>query len=394
MTTSASSRTLPERAAALVDLLRRNAARTEEDRRVTEENIEALADAGLFLLTVPRRFGGRQASIRTLLEVSAELGRGCGSTAWFTALVNVCGWVVGLFPERAQREVYGEGPGARVCSVLTPGGTSRAAGGGQVVTGRWPFASGCLDAQWALLGTPVTGADGEQLDRGVALVPVAELTIEDTWHSVGMRGTGSHTLVAEEVFVPGHRILSLTGALRGEYPTEFTDEALYRSAFVPVLSSVLVGPQLGMARGGLELVTASLGKGRPLSHTFFAQAREASSTQIQLAEAAQLVDTAALHLMRAADDIDTWAASGTPMPLLDRARVRMDTATVARRSREALDILLSLHGAGSFAEANPLQRLWRDQETASRHAMTNPAVASELYGRALLGVEEQITALI
>ncbi|MEV4742561.1 acyl-CoA dehydrogenase family protein [Streptomyces sp. NPDC049555] len=394
MTTSDSSTTLPERAAALVDLLRRNAARTEEDRRVTEENIEALADADLFLLTVPRRFGGHQASIRTLLEVSAELGRGCGSTAWFTALVNVCGWVVGLFPERVQREVYGEGPGARVCSVLTPGGTSRAAGEGQVVTGRWPFASGCLDAQWALLGTPVTGADGEQLDRGVALVPLAELTVEDTWHTVGMRGTGSHTLVADDVFVPGHRILSLTGALRGEYPTEFTDEALYRSAFVPVLSSVLVGPQLGMARGGLELVTASLGKGRPLSHTFFAQARAASSTQIQLAEAAQLIDTAALHLMRAADDIDGWAASGRAMPLLDRARVRMDTATVARRSREALDILLTLHGAGSFAEANPLQRLWRDQETASRHAMTNPAVASELYGRALLGVEEQITPLI
>ncbi|MEV4443181.1 acyl-CoA dehydrogenase family protein, partial [Streptomyces sp. NPDC049577] len=164
--------------------------------------------------------------------------------------------------------------------------------------------------------------------------------------------------------------------------------------FVPVLSSVLVGPQVGMARGGLELVTESLAKGRPLSHTFFAQARAASSTQIQLAEAAQLVDTAALHLMRAADDIDNWAASGTCMPLLDRARVRMDTATVARRSREALDILLNLHGAGSFAEANPLQRMWRDQETASRHAMTNPAVASELYGRALLGIEEQITPLI
>ncbi|MEV4441536.1 acyl-CoA dehydrogenase family protein, partial [Streptomyces sp. NPDC049577] len=219
MTTSASSRMLIERASALVGLLRRNAARTEEDRDIAEENVESLADAGLFTLTVPERFGGHQASIRTLLEVSAELGRGCGSTAWFIALANVCGWVVGLFPERAQREVYGEGPGTRVCSVLTPGGTSRAAGAGLVITGRWPFASGCLHAQWALLGTPVTGADGEQLDRGVALVPMAELTIEDTWHTVGMRGTGSHTLVAEDVFVPDHRILSLTGALRGEYPT-------------------------------------------------------------------------------------------------------------------------------------------------------------------------------
>ncbi|GHF71105.1 acyl-CoA dehydrogenase [Streptomyces mashuensis] len=394
MTTDTKGKDLTERAAALVGLLRGNAARTEEGRRVVEENIEALAGAGLFALTVPGRFGGHQASVRALLEVSAELGRGCGSTAWTTALVNVCAWITALYPERAQREVFGEDPGARVCSVFTPGGTSRAAGSGQVISGRWPFASGCLHAQWALLGTPVTGAAGEQLDRGVALVPMAELAVEDTWHTVGMRGTGSHTLVAEDVFVPGHRILSVSRALRGEYPTEFTDEALYRAPFVPVLASVLVGPQWGMARGGLELVTASLAEGRPLSHTFFTRAREASSTQMQLAEAAQLVDTAGLHLMRAADDIDACAASGRRMPLRERARVRMDTATVARRSREALDILLNLHGAGSFTEANPLQRLWRDQETASRHAMTNPAVASELYGRALLGIEEQVTPLI
>lgn len=394
MTTSASSRVLPERAAALVGLLRRNAARTEEDRRVVEENITALSEGGLFGITVPQRFGGHQAGVRTLLEVSAELGRGCGSTAWTTTLINVCGWLIGLYPERAQRDVFGANPDARACGVLTPGGTSRAAGGGHVITGRWPFASGCLHAQWALLGIPFADASGEPAGRGLALVPMDELAVEDTWHTAGMRGTGSHTLVAEDVFVPGHRVLSVTRALRGEYPTEFTDEALYRSAFVPVLASVLVGPQLGLARGGLELVMASLSEGRPISHTFYEQAREASPAQMQLAEAAQLIDTATLHLTRAAEDIDGWAASGRYMPLLDRARVRMDTATVARRSREALDILLTLQGAGSFAEANPLQRIWRDQETASRHAMTNPAVTSELYGRALLGVEEQVSPLI
>ncbi|GAA2913069.1 acyl-CoA dehydrogenase family protein [Streptomyces thioluteus] len=395
MTTSAKSRQeLTERAAALVGLLRRNAARTEEDRQIAGENIEALAEAGLFGLTVPRRFGGHQTSVRTLVEVSAELGRGCGSTAWNTALFNICGWLVGLYPERAQCEVYGEDPGARACSVLTPGGTSRATGDGQVITGRWPFASGCLHAQWALLGIPLAGASGEPPERGLALVPTDELTVEDTWHTAGMRGTGSHTLLAEDVFVPAHRVLSVTGALRGEYPTEFTDEALYRAAFVPVLASVIVAPQPGLARGGMELVLESLAKGRPLSHTFYEQARQAPSVQMQLAEAAQLIDTAELHLLRAADEIDAWAASGRHMPLRERARVRMDSATVARRSREALDLLLNVHGAGSFAEANPLQRMWRDQEAASRHALTNPAISSEVYGRALLGIEEQVSALI
>ncbi|WP_258017562.1 acyl-CoA dehydrogenase family protein [Streptomyces noursei] len=385
---------LPERAAGLVELLRRNAARTEQDRQVAEENIAALDKAGLFGITTPERFGGRQASIRTLLEVTSELGRGCGSTAWVTSLINISGWAVGLYPERTQREVYEANPRARVCSALPPQGTSRAADGGQVISGRWGFASGCQHAGWALLGMQVSDASGEQVDQGLALVAMEQLTIEDTWHVAGMCGTGSNTLVADGVFVPAHHILSVTKAKQGEYPTEFTDEALYRTAFIPALSLSLAGPLLGLARGGLELVLASLAKGRGISHTFYDEAREAPAAQTQLAEAAQLVDTAALHLMRAADDVDSWAASGRCMPVPDRTRVRMDIATVARRSREALEILLNVQGARGFADGSPLQRIWRDLGTGSRHAMINPAIANEIYGRSLLGIEEQVTPLI
>ncbi|MFD0019910.1 acyl-CoA dehydrogenase family protein [Streptomyces sp. NPDC058382] len=385
---------LEESARALVPLLRDNAARTEADRRVAEENIEALAGAGLFRLTVPRRFGGHQADFRTFLDVTSELARGCGSTSWVTTLVNVCNWMVGLYPDRAQQEVWGEDPDARVCGVLAPSATSRAVDGGLVVTGRWGFASGSLHAQWATLGVPVVNASGRQTDQGAALIPMHELTIEDTWYVAGMRGTGSNTLVADEVFVPAHRILSVTQGVQGGYPTEHKDEALYRSALVPVLALVLAGPQVGLAQAGMDLVSASLAKGKGISYTFYERATDAPSTQIQLAEAAQLIDTARLHLMRAADDIDRWAGRGEYMPFETRARVRMDTGYVARRSREALDLLLSIQGAGSFAEANPLQRIWRDQETGSRHAVINPAIAGELYGRALLGIEEQVTPLI
>ncbi|MGW1202313.1 acyl-CoA dehydrogenase family protein [Streptomyces cyaneofuscatus] len=385
---------LKERAAALVPVLQANAARTEADRRIAEENIEALTEAGLLRLTVPKRLGGHEADFRTFLEVTSELARGCGSTAWVTTLINVCNWMAALYPDRAQQEVWGENPDARVCGVLAPSATTRAVEDGLVVTGRWGFASGSHHAQWASLGIPVVDAAGQQTDQGAALIPMHELTVEDTWYVAGMRGTGSNTLVADEVFVPEHRILSVTRAVQGDYPTEHQDETLYRSALVPVLALVLAGPQVGLAQAGMDLVTASLAKGRGISYTFYERADEAPSTQIQLAEAAQLVDTARLHLMRGAEDIDTWAASGVYMPFETRARVRMDTGYVARRSREALDLLLSIQGAGSFAEANPLQRIWRDQETGSRHAVINPAIAGELYGRALLGIDEQVTPLI
>ncbi|MFF7358515.1 acyl-CoA dehydrogenase family protein [Streptomyces filipinensis] len=386
--------TLPGRAAALVELLRRNAARTEQDRCVAAENIAALDEAGLFSLTVPQRLGGHQERIRTLVEVSSELGRGCGSTAWTTSLINISGWLIGLYPQRAQREVYAQGPGTRACAALPPHGTGRTADAGSIVTGRWGFASGCLHARWALLGMTLTDERGERLDQALALVPMDQLTIEDTWHVAGMRGTGSNTLVAEGVFVPAHRILSVTHALQGVYPTEFKEETLYRAAFVPTLALSLAGPLLGLARGAMELVLASLALGRGISHTNYAEAREAPSTQTQLAEAASLIDTATLHLMRAADDADSWAASGQSMPLINRTRARMDIGTVARCSRDALDLLLNVQGTRSFADDSPLQRIWRDLETGTRHAMVNPAIATEMYGRALLGIEDQISPLI
>lgn len=385
---------LVAKATDLLDLLRKNAFQTETDRRVVEENIEALAAAGLFKIAVPKRFGGHEADFSTYLKVTSTLGQACGSTAWVTSLINVCGWIMGLYPDQAQRDVYEENPEARVCGVFAPSSSTVAVDGGLKVTGKWGFASGSLHSQWAILGIPVVDATGAQIDQGLALIPMSELNIEDTWYVAGMRGTGSNTLVAEDVFVPSHRIMSLTQAVEGNYPTEHTEEALYRSAFVPVASLILVGPQLGLAKGALEFVKASLAKGKGIAYTFYDRATDAGSTQINIAAAASLVDTAELHMLRAAADIDTAAKGPGYLDFETRARVRMDVGTVATRSREAMDLLLSVQGAGSFAEASPLQQKWRDLETGSRHAVVNPAIASEAYGRALLGVKEQVTPLI
>ena len=385
---------LPARAAELLDLLRKNAGQTETDRRVVEENIDALAAAGLFKIAVPKRFGGHEADFSTFLRVSSTLGQACGSTAWVTTLANVSGWMVGLFPDQAQRDVYESDPEARICGVLAPSATSVAVEGGLRVTGKWGFASGSLHSQWALLGVPVVDHTGAQTDQGLALFPMNELTIEDTWHVAGLRGTGSNTLVAENVFVPAHRIVSMTQLVEGNAPTEHQNEALYHSAVVPVAALVLTGPLLGLAKGALDLVLNSLGKGKGISYTFYDRATDSGSTQINIAQAASLIDTAELHIFRAAADIDKAAASGDYMDFKTRARVRMDVGVAATRCREAMDLLLSVHGAGSFAEASPLQQKWRDLETGSRHAVVNPAISSEAYGRVLLGVKEQVTPLI
>jgi 3-hydroxy-9,10-secoandrosta-1,3,5(10)-triene-9,17-dione monooxygenase len=384
---------LLDRAAALRPLLERNAAQTEADRRLVDESLEAVREAGLLRIVNPRRFGGYETDIRTMLDVSATLATGCGSTGWVVNLINVCSWLVGLYSRKAQEEVWGSDPETRVAGALAPTATTRRVDGGLVVSGRWPWSSGSLHAQWGVGGVPVVDESGDVVDVGLALMPMHELSVEDTWFVAGMRGTGSNTIVADEVVVPDHRILPVPRALEGEYPTEFKDEVLYRSAFIPVLALILVGPLLGLARAALQYVVEKAPR-RAITYTSYERQTDSVAFQMAIAEAAAKVDTAHLHAYRAAADIDDAARAGTYPDLPARARVRMDAGWAARQAREAVDLLISAHGASAFAEASPLQRIWRDLNTASRHAVVNPSVNEEIYGKALLGVQPQITDLI
>jgi alkylation response protein AidB-like acyl-CoA dehydrogenase len=224
---------------------------------------------------------------------------------------------------------------------------------------------------------------------------MSELTIEDTWFVAGMKGTGSNTIIADRVFVPDHRYMSVPPAINGTYPTEHTDEALYRSALVPVLALILVGPLLGLGRAALKIALEKAPK-RAVSYTFFRTQAESTAFQLKLSEAAMTLDDATLHAHRAAGDIDTWAARGEQMDYLTRARVRADTGWTSRRVREAISLILDAHGASGFADSSPMQRIWRDANTAGRHAVVNSLVNEEVYGKALLGIgpEGQITDLI
>ncbi|MDF3312702.1 acyl-CoA dehydrogenase family protein [Rhodococcus sp. T2V] len=377
----------------LQPVLAKNSAQGEADRRVVEESITALTDAGAFKVAQPRRYGGYETSMRTMLDVSAAVGEADGGTAWVVTLCNVCAWLTGLFPEQAQDDVWADTPDAKVSGVLSPTSEAVKVDGGFTVTGRWYYNSGSWHASWAVLGIPITNADGEVIDQGLALIPRADLSFEETWFVAGMKSSGSNCLIATDVFVPEHRILPVPAAIGGDYATEHTDEILYRSAFVPLLSLVLAGPQLGMGRKALELVTAKADT-KAISYTFYTAQSDSVAFQLQIAEAAMLIDTAHLHAYRAADDIDTAAASGVYPDVIARTRVRADTGWVLDHITKAINILVSAHGAGSFGENNPLQRIWRDSNVAARHAVTLPAVNYEVYGKALLGRDDQITPLI
>lgn len=384
---------LVARAADLVPLLQRNAQRTEDGRRVVEENIAAIEAAGLFRLTQPRRFGGFQADFRTKIEVIRELARGCGSTGWTTSLLTGGAWFIGMWNEQVQNDVWGEDPNARIAGVLAPTGSATAGPGGFTVSGRWSYCTGCLHAQWLFLGVPVVNADGTLVDQGLLLVPAAEVAIEETWFVAGMRGTGSNTVVADEVVVPRHRFVSLRTLQAGGNDSPYTDEELYRVPFAVAAMTDLAGPQLGLARAALEFVVEQARR-RGVAYTDYATQADSPAVQLAVAKAATLIDTGELLTFRAVAEIDEAGRLGTFPEYRTRARCRMDVAQAIVNAREAIRELVSVHGSAGFAESSPLQRIWRDSEVASRHAVATPAIGAQVYGRALLGLGEGITPLV
>jgi alkylation response protein AidB-like acyl-CoA dehydrogenase len=376
-------------------ILTANVEETEANRRIAQPNIDALTYAGAFKVTVPRRFGGYEMTIREKLEVSAAVAEACGSTGWVVALTNVCNWMASVLPDQAQQDIFGANPEAKVAGVLNPSADVRKVEGGYQVSGQWPWASGSWHADWALVGIVVPDQAGKPVDQALAFIPMSELSIKETWFVTGMKGTGSNTILAEDVFVPRHRLHSVPRAIENEYATEHTGEALYRSSFIPVLTLILAGPQLGLGRAALRFVIDKAPK-RGIAYTKFERQIDSTAFQLQIANAATLVDTAHLHAFRAAADIDDAAAAGEKLSYVRRARVRADTAYAITKVREAIDVLVSAHGASSFADVSPLQRIWRDSNIAGRHAVVDPLVNQEVYGKALLGIpyEDNITPLI
>ena len=299
---------LVARSRELKPLLSKNGPLGETDRRVVEESIEAVHKAGLFKVCTPKRYGGWEMNTRAMLDVSSAVAEADGGTAWVVNLNNICCWLASLFPVKAQDEVFANDPDVRISGVLNPTATTTKVDGGYRVTGQWHYNSGGWHSQWAVLGMPIVNDAGETIDQGLGLFPIPDLELVDTWFVAGMKSSGSISLKADNAFVPNYRVLSMPRAIEGHYPTEMrSQEALYRSPFIPILSIILVGPILGLGRAALDFVRQKANS-RTIAYTFFEKQSASVAFQLQVAEAAMMIDTAHFHAYRAADDVDTAAA--------------------------------------------------------------------------------------
>jgi alkylation response protein AidB-like acyl-CoA dehydrogenase len=183
--------------------------------------------------------------------------------------------------------------------------------------------------------------------------------------------------------------------VKGMSPRSNTEELVYRESFAPTAIIAVAAPVLGLAQAALDLTLERISKGnKSIAYSIYDDVRSAPSMQLELAEAATLIETAVLHVRRWCDDITDAARAGEELPFKRRAQMRMDLGYAMRRCREAVGLLLNVQGASAFAESNPIQRVWRDLEMASRHGLLAPEIPHEIYGRALVGNFEPLSPLV
>lgn len=388
MAGSSASRTeteLLDRIRALHPLIRSHAASAERQRRVTREVVEALGDAGILRMNVPRHYGGYQSSLRTQVDVLSEISTACGSAGYLALSQAGSAFIAALFPDEVQDEIF-TGPDVRISSTLVPGSKAVPVDGGYTVNGKSPFASGCQDADWHLLTALDDTGEGPPELLWLA-IPMTELTILDDWDFSGLTGSGSNTVVARDVQVPAQRALRVGPLLEGECPSQRNSaDPFYRMPLILMFCAWTAASAVGLARGALAEFGERIHQ-RGITYTFYQHQHEAPVTHLQFAEAEMKVSAAELLSGDLVQVIESRAAAGEPYTTAERARIRAQCGYLARLCKEAGELVGSASGASSLHREVPVQRMVRDLNALNLHSFVNPAANLELYGRVLSGLE-------
>jgi 3-hydroxy-9,10-secoandrosta-1,3,5(10)-triene-9,17-dione monooxygenase len=373
------------RARDIVPTLLSRAQKCEDARVLLPENETLLHDAGLFRFHQPRRFGGMELPFIAVVDIVAELARGCPSTAWNVGNLGCHHWILAYYEPETQHEVWDENPDALIASsIALAAGRGRKVDGGYVVSGRWPFSSGVDNCQWNMLAVTVY-EDSKAVDWRLCLVPKDDYEIIDTWYAMGMIGTGSKDIEVKEVFVPERRALALARCRGGlEHPgAALNDGPLFRVPIVASAGHPLSASALGAAQGGFESVVDSF-KTRIGTYTG-AKVAEFQAVQIKIAEARVLIDSAT-HLMRQSGLGFQEYAEKNEVPDIDtKLRWRAQNAFAVRQARQAVETLWSCYGANAIYTRDPLQRYLRDLQAINQHFSFNFDIAGAAYGTFALG---------
>jgi 3-hydroxy-9,10-secoandrosta-1,3,5(10)-triene-9,17-dione monooxygenase len=356
-------------------------------RRLPDETVADLKRAGLFRLLQPSRWGGAEADPRTFFETQMAIASACPSTAWVFGVVGVHNWQLALFPLQAQEEVWGDDPDTLISSSYAPTGKVERCEGGFRISGRWSFSSGCDHCQWIFVGGMAPPEkEGGKPEMLTFLVPRREYRIDDNWHTIGLKGTGSKDIVIDNVFVPEHRTHKMIDGFRRASPgNEVNPAPLYRLPFGQIFVRSVSTSAIGAALGALDIYTGiaakrvAAGDGQKVA--------EDPSAQMVAAQAGALIDEARVVLHRNFDEMMTKVKAGQELTLDRRLRFRFDSAQAVVKCVAAIDLLFTASGGRAIFTDSAIGRFFLDVHAARAHYANNPDKPGRNWGGTQLGLK-------
>jgi len=382
LTGSARYNELWQKAEALLPTLRSRAAKCEELRRIPEDTLRDFHDAGLFRIQQPRRVGGAELEFVAIVHFGALLASACASTAWNFINFAAHHHMLGMFPPKAQDEIWKASPDTLIASSFVfPAGKAKKVKDGYVISGRWPFSSGVDPSEWNMLAGLAWLDDNTPPEQRVFLLEKSQYRIHDTWFAGGLRGTGSKDVEAKEVFVPEHRTLAVADTKGGPTPGSAVNPApLYQIPVFALFPYMLSGVALGIAEGLIADFAPKAGK------MTGSRIAEIQSTQIRLGEATALARASRLVQETNCVEAEGTIAAGQVPDLKTKARYRLEGAYAVDWAVRAVDVMFGLAGASGLYEAGPVPRAFRDAHAVKQHFSFNTDIAATTYGKLALGL--------
>ncbi|MFD4716636.1 hydrolase [Streptomyces sp. NPDC058430] len=350
-------------------LAARHAADADTGRSLSREVTDAIREAGFARHFVAARFGGTEGSFADLTRAVMSVGEGCAASAWCASLAAYSARFASHLPEQGHQELWGAGPDTVVATGLMPAGRARQADGGWRVTGEWAYVSAVDFADWVMVCAAVAGGEGPPQLRFFTL-PRGTYTVRETWDSIGMRATGSHTVVVDDVFVPAHLTFDRTDMLTGRNGASRV--SAHNVPFQAVGGLTFIAPVVGAATGALAACTGSI-QGR----------RRNQTAELTVVRASGRIDAARHLVAENAQVLDQRLFTPEHM-----ARNERNATFAAEILREAVALLVGAAGTGGLGEGHTLQRFWRDITSATSHvALQYDTAARKNYSAVLLGPE-------
>jgi alkylation response protein AidB-like acyl-CoA dehydrogenase len=380
-----------ERARVLAPVVEQYRDEGEEQRHLPKPVVQAMRQAGLFSLWMPRALGGAQVDIETSVRVTEELSRQDGSVGWNSMIAGNTSLLWGYIAHAAAARCIHGDPTTVLAGTVGGGGDAAAPGGGVAtpvpggyrLTGRWPFASGCHQADWLVANGRIIehGAPRRTPEGAIGLfsfiLPITDCHILDTWYTTGLRGTGSHHFEATDAFVPQERVFSSIN------PQPYQPGSLYTTLRTTPWAPNVAAVALGLGRDAIDTFLA-IARTKPAARTR-ASLRDRETIHLRVGKAEARLRSARAFLLETVREVDACINRAEDVPDALAALTRCAASNATESAAAVVDTMFTAAGSSSIYSTSRLDRCFRDVHMVTQHVVGGLA-GFTLAGRYFMGL--------